>query len=267
MDVVKYLNSSSVAKYLKEINYRFSPQEAAFVIKRSRKTSLDEKIKAWNELIATTPDCAMAVRFDCPRYPSLHQFLLDHIALVKKLGEGIDESTLKDDERYLYTAFDFMWFKTPAPFKRGDIVYNPYSQFNNQRQPVVLANLSYWDESDYRANGYNERDCDFESLAKRLADSDGRDCSDMSAHGYFMQDKQFDYDWIWIYLDLEYYDKELSQDDLPLLPLSNYLKGKLSLEKFLNGYLLLRDRKNIEEGKAVFQEVDEENLSLVGLKR
>ena len=263
MNVFKYLNSNSVANYLKLIDYKFSAQEIAFIIKRSRKLSFDEKIKAWSEIIDTMPDCPVVCRFDYPKYPSLRKFLKDHIALLRKVGEGADENSLKGDDFKLLTAFDFMWFRIPAPFKKGDIVYNPRSMYSNENQPFVLTNLSCWDEQDYRANGYTERDYNFKSIAKRLADVSSHDCSDMSAHGYLLREGILDYDWLWNYLDFEYYDKELAGNNRILLALSNYFKGKLDLEKFLNAYLLIRNEESID-GDMVFTD---EELSLVGLKK
>lgn len=243
MDFFDFLNSNSVASYLKETGYRFSAQEAAFVVKHSRKATYAKKCAAWNEIINTMPDCSVICRFDYPQYKSLHQFLKEYMSLVNRVGEKAKEEKFQDDEYDLFTAFDFMWFATPAPFQKGDLIYNVADK---ERKPFLVTDLSFWHrENETRRNE--------------------RDYSDMSAHGYIMRNGHYDYDWTVNYLDFEYYDRPLEGQNRALLALSSYLKDKIDLEKFLNGYLLICDE---ERTKTICQSMnlDDEGKRLAGLK-
>lgn len=204
MNILNFLNSQSVAKYLEEINYKFSAQEAAFIVWNSNKP-FAEKVTAWQEIIKTMQDCTVRCRFDYPKYPSLHKFLKNYMLLVEHIGEDADEHSLQEDEFYIYTAFEFMWFATPAPFKKGDIVYN---STDKEPQPLVITDLSFWNK---------------ENLKKQ----NQRDYSDMSAHGYILRDGNLDYDWQWNYLDFEYLNQSLKDESRALLALSDQLKGKI----------------------------------------
>lgn len=46
MDIFKFLNSKDVKKYLQDIKYEFTPEQALFVILHSRNTSIKEKLDA-----------------------------------------------------------------------------------------------------------------------------------------------------------------------------------------------------------------------------
>ena len=85
MDIYRFLNSKDIAEYLRNIDYKFSVIEAACLIYRCRKITLQDKLQAWQELIDVYPDCPyerMAIKTD-----SFHQCLNDYISLQKKIME------------------------------------------------------------------------------------------------------------------------------------------------------------------------------------
>lgn len=63
MDIYQYMNSKDIRDYLIEIQYQFSPLEAAGMIYRSDHHTLEEKFEAWEELIRTTQDCEIPKRY------------------------------------------------------------------------------------------------------------------------------------------------------------------------------------------------------------
>lgn len=267
MNVSDFLNSKSVAKYLQETNYNFSPQEAAFIVWNSSKT-LEEKLAAWREIINTMPDCAVRCRFDYPQYSSLRKFLRDHIALISRVGEKADERKLNDDDYYLYTAFEFMWFDIPTPFRKGDIVYSK-SKHIESYDIYVLIDIANWKKVDYIKNGYTDDDYRLdktdESVLSKLANGD---YTDMSAHGYrILSDGTIDYDFFCNYIDFEYAAQtKLTGMERALIPLSNYLKGNIDLELYLNAHRIICDEENIGERHARLF-VSDEGLHLMGLKK
>lgn len=84
MDIFKFINSRDIRDYLKQIKYEFTPQQMAWLIYYSNKTTLQEKYDAWNELIETTPDCEANTLPYFGEAKSLHTLLKKHITLSKK---------------------------------------------------------------------------------------------------------------------------------------------------------------------------------------
>lgn len=56
MDIYKFVVSNSIRNYLKRINYKFSTQEAAFLVWYCETATLEEKFGAWEEIINTMPN-------------------------------------------------------------------------------------------------------------------------------------------------------------------------------------------------------------------
>ena len=63
MDVFRFINSGVMRKHLKDMGYEFSSLEAAWLIYQCHDATIDEKHKAWNELIEKMPDCTVTKRF------------------------------------------------------------------------------------------------------------------------------------------------------------------------------------------------------------
>lgn len=267
MNVLNFLNSKSVAKYLEEINYNFSPQEAAFIVWNSSKP-LEEKFAAWKKIINTMPDCAVRCRADCPQYPSLHKFLHDYMSLLSCVGEITDEEKLSEEEYNLYTAFEFMWFNIPTPFKKGDIVRSK-SKYIESYDKYVIIDINNWSKEDFIDNGYTDSDYKLDEVDSALAKrATGGDYTDMSAHGYrIFENCTVDYDFFCNYIDFEYCNEsELVGSERALKPLSAYMQGKIDLELFLNANKVILEEEHIKEEKSVLY-MDDEGLRLTGLKR
>ncbi len=55
MNAFSFINSRDIAAYLKKIHYSFSSLETSWSIYQSSNHTLQEKITAWQEVIATMP--------------------------------------------------------------------------------------------------------------------------------------------------------------------------------------------------------------------
>lgn len=95
-DILRFLNSKDVESYWRKTGFdkKCTPQQAAFVIWNSRKVTLEDKFKAWEQLIGESDDCPVASPAQCARMNiaeelsgSLHAFLRAYIALNKKIIE------------------------------------------------------------------------------------------------------------------------------------------------------------------------------------
>lgn len=61
MDILKFVNSPDIRRYLKEIDYQPGAVEGAYLIYMSYTETLEEKMAAWKELMETVPDCAVTL--------------------------------------------------------------------------------------------------------------------------------------------------------------------------------------------------------------
>ena len=101
MDVYRYIDSPDIRSYLQEIRYKFTIEEAAYLVWQCRRVTLEEKFAAWEEIVDTMPDSAIIGRpfGGRERVDSVHQFLRDYIAFQKqRLVE------FSQPGRWVYTA-------------------------------------------------------------------------------------------------------------------------------------------------------------------
>lgn len=95
MDIYKYMNSKDIREHLRSINYQFNTLEAAYLIYFCYSLTLEEKHKAWQEIIDTMPDMAPKDHFDhfCWEYfeDSIHACLKQHIKNECKILEEFSQ--------------------------------------------------------------------------------------------------------------------------------------------------------------------------------
>ena len=95
MDIYNFINSKDICRYLRNINYDFSPLECAWLIWQSRRATVKDRHEAWSEIINTMPDC------EIPNYKdSLHTFLRNLISAEKNAIQRFFEKT----EDSIYTG-------------------------------------------------------------------------------------------------------------------------------------------------------------------
>lgn len=296
MDIFRFINSKDIREYLKNINYQFSSLETAWLIYQCRDATIEEKHRAWEEVIRTMPDCRIEKRMNTMPQESLHAFLQEYMQIEDELidafgedhpsepwhvnkpfvyrfnylydvGEG-EESTvfshfdalfelMAEPKEYItgiqvtkmqidntscscearmdpefhfmeisprgllnehqaeiyFEVFFGLWFDFPTPFKRGDIVWNPDRYFEG---PLVLEHVNL-----------EGIDCD---RIKTHIRKNG-DWSDMAYRTYFLSPGEGVYIETGAnYMDLEYYPKELKDTEQALLPISEFLQGKVGID-------------------------------------
>ncbi len=132
----------------------------------------------------------------------------------------------------MHNFIDSMWFKFPVPFKKGDILV-----------------YKYWDKTHigYTCQGPFVLD---KMCHELCGDEEGYDSSDMTAYGYFIwEDGTVYHEVMNDYMNLEYYADSFENEKRTLITISNYLKGKLSLDLFLNAYNLIIADENYKKSK------------------
>ena len=155
----------------------------------------------------------------------------------------------EENERWflLSSFFDELWFNFPVPFKCGDIVYLKNRYHPLERKPIV----------------WNDNPAEHEEYVKKRIEHGG-DTSDMNFTGYAVDDGIYSEVW-WNYMDAELYRKELTGMNRLLIPVSNFLKGKLgrhSIDIALAGYHQILTEEML--AKATPRGILEEYLKLAG---
>lgn len=103
MDIIKFLNSKSIAEYLQSIDYKFSPEEALFVIHASRHATLQEKRDAYLQLVAAYPDYKLSERrCEVFKDQTLSQFVATYIDKEMQL---IAECKRDGDDAVYYAMY------------------------------------------------------------------------------------------------------------------------------------------------------------------
>ena len=85
MDIGRFVDSAAIRAYLKEQNYPFSAQEAAFLAYQCKTASLEERVRAWEEIIRTMPNCSLEKTRCREEIPDFHAFLRRCSALLLSL--------------------------------------------------------------------------------------------------------------------------------------------------------------------------------------
>lgn len=92
MDIYDFFDSQDIAEYCKSINHKFSGIEAAFIVWHSKKHNLEQKHRAWQEIIETYPDEELSIGHSLIGEKALHPFLQHYMQEQKKLLNRFEKS-------------------------------------------------------------------------------------------------------------------------------------------------------------------------------
>ena len=136
-----------------------------------------------------------------------------------------EQGVLNDSQTDLYLTFEGMWFAFPTPFRRGDILKNPFLS----EQPFVLNDIRTWGAKEMLENGYAQED----SLVKNADRTIERlmkngDTSDMNYSGCYIGEDAGNGFYIfsevfWNYLYLEWYTQPLEGEQRALTAVGSKL--------------------------------------------
>lgn len=145
-------------------------------------------------------------------------------------------------------VFPSLWVDLPTPFRRGDILWDPSGEpgipYEEDSTPFVLDYIPNWNEAEQEANGFvpgekfyqrKGENGKYESRFKDPPRDYGAYGVTVVAGGQLHQA----YDGFACYLDLETYDGPLEGTFAALKPISQYMKGNLPEDLFLNSVLTL----------------------------
>lgn len=146
-DICGFVNSRDVRDYLLEIRYQFTAMEAAWLVYRCRRLTMEDRHCAWHEIIHDMPDHSVSERITLERSESFHAWLEQYMHYEKHglLAVFFEPSF----------TFDAMCFAFPAPFRRGDIL----TDCTDVPAPFELSYLATWDSKTMLERGFQENEC------------------------------------------------------------------------------------------------------------
>lgn len=120
-DIFEFLDSHSIKEHLQRIDYELTTPVAAFIVDRSHKATLQQKLEGWQKVIDTMPNCAMSRRNDTFNIPDFHAFLRNVIRQEQRKLAHFKRT----DGQSLYFFEDYSWDRRD----RCDLLYGPYSSY------------------------------------------------------------------------------------------------------------------------------------------
>lgn len=141
-------------EHLESIGYEFNSLEAAWLIYQCKGISIEEKHKAWNELIDTMPDCRIEERLNTDAHDSLHAYLKEYMdledKLIKEFCEDHHNDTWSEDKPYVY-RFTYRYddgskYKLPTVYSCFDAVKTLESEDDVEKIYVKRMRVDVPDE-------------------------------------------------------------------------------------------------------------------------
>ena len=120
-DIFEFLDSCSIKEHLQRINYELTTPVAAFIVHRSHKATLQQKLEGWQKIIGNMPNCTMSRRNDTFNIPDFHVFLRNVIKQEQRKLAHFKRT----DGRSLYFFENHSWDQRD----QGSCLYGPYSSY------------------------------------------------------------------------------------------------------------------------------------------
>ena len=133
-----------------------------------------------------------------------------------------------EDEYDMLIAFEGMWFDFPVPFKRGDVIYNPYYKCGFDASEIVERTELFV---------VLALECVSEKVKKWFFEGENGDSTDMVFSGYTQWRGGTVYrESFCNYMDFEFYNGEYEGTQRIIKALSNYEKGLIDAELLMHAY-------------------------------
>lgn len=126
MKINEFVNSKDIKEHWVEIGYEPSALEAAWLIWQSKNHNVEEKHKAWMEIIEKADDCNIPDVEWAKRLPSLHEFLKRYISIEENLISSFYKT--EDNAVFSYRMYfdddgDRDWYNVSAFFRTFEEAY------------------------------------------------------------------------------------------------------------------------------------------------
>ena len=120
-DILEFLDSHGIKEHLQRINYELTTPVAAFIVDRSHKATLQQKLEGWQKIIDNMPNCTMSRRNDTVNIPDFHAFLRN---VIRQEQRKLAHFKMTDGQS-LYFFEDYSWDRRD----QDRCLYGPYSSY------------------------------------------------------------------------------------------------------------------------------------------
>ena len=169
---------------------------------------------------------------DYPGYPASIKININFDIIICQEDWDYGAFPCDEEEYDVLLAFEGMWFDFPVPFRKGDVIYNPYYRCS--------IGASDWAGSEY-TELFVVKDIGVEHLSekskKRFLTGENGDTSDMNFCGFVQwRDGSVYSESFSNYMDFEFYQGEFKGFQRIIKALSNYEKGLINDELLMHAY-------------------------------
>ena len=133
--IIDFVNSKDIRKYWQEIGYEPSSLESAWLIWQSKNHTVEEKHKAWQEIIDKTEDCNIPAGVYTTSQPQFHEFLKRYISIENNLISSFyktEDNAVFSYRMYFDDDSDRDWYNVPVLFRTFD---GAYAHFKDDDEP------------------------------------------------------------------------------------------------------------------------------------
>ena len=120
-DIFEFLDSRGIKEHLQRTDYKLITPIAAFIVDRSHKATLQQKLEGWQKIIDNMPNCTMSRRNGTFNIPNFHAFLRNVIKQEQRKLAHFKRA----DGHCLYFFEDYSWDR----LGQHDLLYGPYSSY------------------------------------------------------------------------------------------------------------------------------------------
>ncbi len=106
-EICRFVNSKDIRQHLLDINYNFTTVEASWLVCQCRNITLQGKVAAWEEIIATMPDQVVDTFHSKQPSKSIHTILRDYIKMKKIMLEMFRQKSPDAFYQYIVAYGDY----------------------------------------------------------------------------------------------------------------------------------------------------------------
>lgn len=135
MKIIEFINSKDIRKHWQEIGYEPSSLESAWLIWQSKNHTVEEKHKAWQEIIDTAENSNIPIGEYATPQPPLREFLKRYISVEDNLISSFyktEDNAIFSYRMYFDDDDDRDWYNVSAFFRTFD---EAYAHFRDDDEP------------------------------------------------------------------------------------------------------------------------------------
>lgn len=119
--ILEFIDSPSIKEHLESVDFEFTAPAAAFIVNRSNRATIRQKLAGWQKILDNMPNCSMSRRNDSWNIPDFHAFLR---SVIKQEHRRLSHFK-KPDGNHLYFFEDYS--KGP---RTNALSFGPYSTYD-----------------------------------------------------------------------------------------------------------------------------------------